>query len=83
MILCIIVATNEVNMKSVFIMILLFAIAFGAMQTKVFDVMSSPYTLGIASIFLVTVFIFAFKILGNPFAQRNITKEQKNDEEQD
>ena len=64
-------------MKSIFITLLMFVVALGAMHVGVFDVMSSSYAMIVAGSLLVIVFIFALKVLGNPFA-----KDEKNDKEQ-
>lgn len=64
-------------MKSIFITLLMFAVVLGAMHFKLFDIMSSSYVYVFASALLIVVFIFAFKILGNP-----LNKDKKNDNEQ-
>ncbi len=56
-------------MKSVFITLLMFAVALGAMYAGVFDIMSSGYMYALASLILLIVFILAFKVLGNPFTK--------------
>lgn len=56
-------------MKSVLITFLMFAVALGAMYAGVFNIMSSGYIYLLAGIVLFVVFIFAFKVLGNPFAK--------------
>lgn len=56
-------------MKSVLITFLMFAVALGAMYVGFFDIMSSGYIYLLAGIVLLVVFIFAFKVLGNPFAK--------------
>ena len=56
-------------MKSVLITFLMFAVALGAMYAGVFNIMSSGYIYLLAGIVLLVVFIFAFKVLGNPFAK--------------
>lgn len=64
-------------MKSIFITLLMFAVVLGAMRFELFDIMSSSYVYIFASVLLIIVFIFAFKILGNP-----LIKDKKNDNEQ-
>ena len=64
-------------MKSIFITLLMFAAALGAIHVGLFDVMSSSYAMIFAGLLLFVVFIFALKVLGNPFA-----KDEKNDKEQ-
>ena len=64
-------------MKSIFITLLMFAATIGAIHIGLFDVISSSYALIIALIILLSAFIFAYKVLGNPFS-----KDEKNDKEQ-
>lgn len=63
-------------MKSVFITILMFAIVLAAIHIGLFEAMSSSYAFIIAFTLLFTAIVFAFRILGNPFA-----KDEKNDKE--
>ena len=44
-------------------------VALAAMHWGLFDLMSSKYTIIIASILLVLAFILALKVLGNPFSE--------------
>jgi len=64
-------------MKSIFATILIFAALMGAIQFGVFDVLSSSYVFYLSAGILIVVFIIAFKVLGNPFAQ----KDERDDKE--
>jgi len=55
----------------------MFAATIGAIHIGLFDVISSSYALIFALIILLSAFIFAYKVLGNPFS-----KDEKNDKEQ-
>ncbi len=56
-------------MKSIFITLLMFMIALAATHWGLFELMSSKYTIIIASILLILAFILALKVLGNPFSE--------------
>ena len=64
-------------MKSVFISFLMFAVVLIAMYFDVFVILSSNYVMAIAFILVIAAFIFAFKVLGNPFK-----KDDKDDNKQ-
>ena len=55
-------------MKSLLLSFLMFAVAMLAIYGNVFDFMSSSYVLWFAVACVLLSLIFAFKILGNPFA---------------
>jgi len=65
------------DMKSIFITILLFAAVMCAIQTGVFEFLSSTYLYYISVAVLAVVLIFAFKILGNPLKKKDDRHEQK------
>ncbi|MBR2299257.1 MAG: hypothetical protein IJ870_01625 [Alphaproteobacteria bacterium] len=64
-------------MKSVVITILLFAAVMCAIHFGVFELMASPtlYYIGLAV--LIIVFAIAWKILGNPFQNKDKQDEKK------
>ncbi len=63
------------EMKSIIITALMFSAVLLAIRFHVFDIMSSRYLHYIAFLLLIIVFVFALKVLGNPFQ----SKDHKND----
>lgn len=56
-------------MKSIFITLLMFLLVLAAMQWGIFDLMSNKHTVIFAFVILIAAFIFALKVLGNPFTK--------------
>ena len=61
-------------MKSVFISILMFAVAIAAIYFGVFDILASPYMTVFAVICVAAALLLALKVLGNPFKKNHTLK---------
>lgn len=61
-------------MKSVFVSLLMFAVAIAAIYLGVFDLLASPYMMAFAIICVVAALLFALKVLGSPFKKNSTLK---------